>query len=153
MNQNGFTLIETIIYIALFAIIIGGGLATTLQIIEATNAAQNHVILQNEANFIFRKLDWAMTGATGIYPNDPDNNELQVAKDSTSLLFDASDNSNITLNGTGLNSSSIQISNVEFKKFQTTGEPDSITVTFTMTTNQNGKSATEDFSYTKYLRQ
>ena len=161
----GFTLIETIIYIALFTIVIGGGMVAAHQIVEGTNASYNHIILQEEANFLFRKIEWALTGldgsssitapSTGTPNSDTD---LVVNKDSTELTFNLADG-NITLNGSPLNSSNIKVSTTTstpppylFERLITPGKPDGIRMNFTLTTYQNGRPATQNFSFTKYLR-
>lgn len=157
-NKTGFTLIESIIYLALFAIIIGGGMVATYQIIQATDASTNHVILQAEANFLFRKIDWALNGATSITtPAD--------ATPTTNLIVNKNINGSpteltFTLSGTDLalergsaganilNSSSITVDALSFKQDPT----DSITTDFTLTTYSAGKPATQNFSFTRYLR-
>ncbi len=63
-RQSGFTLIETILYIALFAIIMGAVLMATYRMIESTDKAQVKSLVQNEAQFAIRKYNWLLTGAT-----------------------------------------------------------------------------------------
>ena len=150
----GFTLLETLIYLFLFTIVIGGGMIAAYNIIEGTNAAYNHVILQEEANFLFRKISWALTGATAI--STPSATSLSVTKTgSPDLLLDFSDPNIRLTQGLGsavvLNSSSIKVSGVLFAI--ETGALDKVTTSFTLTTVQNGRPATQDFTFTKYLRQ
>lgn len=158
-QQPGFTLIETIIYLALFAMIIGGGMLAAYQIIQDTDATQNHIVLQEEANFLFRKMDWALTGATAATTTA---SSLVVSKPifgtSTQLTFTLT-GGNITLQRNSnpaviLNSSDIPVSMVSFMKNQgTNGAPPSITINFSLTTAQNGQPASQSFSFTKYLNQ
>ncbi len=156
MNQylKGFTLIEAIIYIALFAIIIGGGLAASYQIIQSTDAAQNHVILQQEANFIFRKIEWALTGATAV--NTPNTYTLGVTKGS--LLTFTQNTGSLTLQRASdssviLNSSSVIVNLFSVAKIVGSGgKPDSVKVDFTLTLAQSGMPTTQSFSFIKYLR-
>lgn len=152
--SKGFTLIESIIYLALFVIVIGGGMVATYQVIQATDATNNHVILQGEANFLFRKIDWALNGADSV--NVPSPATLIIQKPSLQLTFSL-DGSNLTLErgSSGsiiLNSSSITVDSVTFERIQETGKPDSINADFTLTTSQVGKPASQSFSSTKYLR-
>lgn len=146
-NNSGFTLIEVIIYIALFAIVVGGGMVATYQIISGTDAGTNHVILQEEANFLLHKIDWAMTGATSF--SSLPSSSLIISKSGSTFKFDLDLNKNIRLNSTILNSSSIVVSNLSFTSPDTNG----VTTTFTLTTAQNGRTTTQNFSTTKYLRQ
>lgn len=163
----GFTLIETLVYIVLFAIVIGGGMTATYQIIQATDANYNHVILQDEANFLFRKIDWALIGIIGITtpPNTIPTNNLVVNKTvnntPATLTFETHDSdSTCPINylclkqssAVPLNSSSLAFSNPLFTRTIVSGKPDSITASFTLTTAQNGRPATQNFSITKYLR-
>lgn len=166
--KNGFTLIETIIYLALFAIIIGGGMVATWHIIEATAAAQNHIMLQEEANFLLRKLNWALTGLpnqTSVAIPSPaipySDTTLRLTKNGVLLTFALTDNILTLQYGSGpvlpLTISSIIISATPsthvFERHIEPGKPDAVTVNFTLTTAQNGRPATQDFSITKYLRQ
>ena len=151
--KKGFTLIEAIVYMALFFIIIGGAMVTTYGIIESVNAGTNHVILQEEANFLLRKVDWAMTGATAVtaVASPP---SLSITKTGLPLLkFDVSGTNFRLTRGAGspviLNSSSISLSNLSFTP---TGGGVGVTTAFTLTTVQNGRNVSENFSTTKYLR-
>ncbi len=158
MNK-GFTLIETIIYIALFAIVIGGGMVATYNIIESTNAGTNHVVLQEEANFLLRKINWALTGATSICSTG---SKLVITKitpvscpTSANLIsFDLNGSNIIITKGTSspviLNSSSITVLALSFA-LTTIGT--GVKTQFTLTTVQNGRKASQIFSTTKYLRQ
>ena len=152
-NKSGFTLIETLIYMVLFAIVIGGGMVATYQIIEATDADHNHVILQEEANFLLRKINWALTGANSfsIISSPP---SLSITKTgSPTIIFNENSNNLQITRGTGspiiLNSSNITVTNLSFLPISGgTG----ITTSFALTTVQNGRPASQTFSTTKYLR-
>ncbi len=152
-SGTGFTLIETLIYMALFAIIIGGGMVAVYQLIQGADASYNHVILQEEANFLLRKIDWALTGATSA---DIVSSNLVTQKpilgSNVQLTFSLSGN-NLTLQrgsagANVLNSSSIVVSGVSFTKNAQGG----FKTDFTLTTFSNGKPASQSFSTTKYLR-
>jgi len=147
-KDSGFTLIEVIIYIGLFSVIIGGGMVATYGIIQSTDNGSNHVILQEEANFLLRKVNWALTGAESFTTGS----SLSIVKDGITLVFDL-DSENMRLTKASvtsiLNSSSISVSNLTFTTVKTNG----ITTSFTLTTAQNGRNITQNFSTTKYLRQ
>jgi Tfp pilus assembly protein PilV len=114
----GFTLIETIIYLVLFIIIIGGGMVATYQVIQGTEASYNHVVLQEEANFLLRKIQWALTGATVVSATS---SSLVASKPNVAqLTFDVT-GGNVRLQRESntpviLNSSTIAVSNVSFVK-------------------------------------
>lgn len=164
MNKNskknkGFTLLESIIYIALFSIVIGGGMVATYQIIESSQASYNHVILQEEANFLFRKIDWALTGSLIATPAVlAQANNLVVTKDidgtSTQLEFILSANTNNLFLKRGLadpnilNSSNLIVNSISFEQ-----NPEKTIITnISLTTFQNGRVASQNFSMTKYIR-
>ena len=64
--MKGFTLIETLIYIALFSTIIFSGLVTAFNLIQGSDVLNKKTVTQEEGNFVIRKIDWALTGATNI---------------------------------------------------------------------------------------
>ena len=171
MNK-GFTLIEVVIYLALFSIIIGGGMVAVYGIIQSTDAGNNQIILQEEANFILRKIDWTLTGAISITtpanPTPTTNLILTKNISGSPTLFTFEINSNdvicpvkylclkrgsamsqLNTNLFQLNSSSISISNLSFKKTPT---GNGIETNFTLTTEQNGRNVSQVFTTTKYLR-
>ena len=71
MTQNrktdaGFTLIETLLYALFLSFIIGGALGATYEIIQNGDRTAANIASAAEANFLLRKLDWALTGASGV---------------------------------------------------------------------------------------
>ena len=147
--------------------VIGGGMTAVYGIIEGADAGNNHVILQEEANFLFRKIDWVLTGAAGIcLPVSGTSASLTITKSipadcmnpANLLMLDFNGNNIRLARGiqpaTILNSSSILVvpdSLLFQRSAPIAGKPDAITATFTLKTMQNGRSATQDFSFTKYL--
>jgi len=162
-KNSGFTLIEVIIYIGLFSIIIGGGMVAAYGIIEGTDAGSNKIVLQEEANFLLRKINWALTGATLV---NVSGTRLESTKEVGGVSKTFSFNlcgDNLTIEeGAGrtcanspiiLNSSSIEVAATTlFIKTTGSGKPDAITTNFTLTTTQNGRNSSQIFSTTKYLR-
>ncbi len=147
---EGFTLIETIIYLALFTIIIGGGMVATYQVIQSTAASTNHVAMEEEANFLLRKISWAMVGGRTLSIAGGGTLLTITTYDGTSLAFSYDTiGQTIKLNSTVLNSSSVKVTALSFTAAGTNG----VTTAFTLTTVQNGKPVTEDFSATQYTHQ
>lgn len=62
-SKGGFTLVETIIYIALFSIMTSFVLAVFYQLIGSYDQNKNRIEVDQEANFLMQKLLWALTGA------------------------------------------------------------------------------------------
>lgn len=64
----GFTLLEVVIYIALFSILLGGAFVTIYQLIMGSNKTYMSTTIQNEGNFIERKLAWSLSGLDSANP-------------------------------------------------------------------------------------
>lgn len=60
--KKGFTLIETIIYIALFSFLITGGIIACYQIISSNDSLNQKTRTEEEGNFVSRKMAWAFSG-------------------------------------------------------------------------------------------
>jgi type II secretory pathway pseudopilin PulG len=152
-NNSGFTLIETLVYIALFTIVIGGGLVGAYGVIEGTDRTSAKTILEQDANFILRKMDWALTGldvinssggSLSVNKKDFSQNPIVFTLVGTDIKIKKAGNTAVILNN-----SRIKISNLLFTKV-TTGGKDGIQATFTATTVNSKLS--ETFSITKYIR-
>lgn len=61
---RGFTLIETILYIALFAMLMSGAVVAAYNLLEGGNRNKTAIGIQEEGTFINRKIHWALTGAS-----------------------------------------------------------------------------------------
>ena len=65
-KSNGFTLIETIVYLALFSIMMGGAIVALFNLFESSGRELTHIMLQEEGNFIIAKINWAISGAQSV---------------------------------------------------------------------------------------
>lgn len=68
--SSGFTLIETLLYIGLLGIILGGFIETAYQIIESSNRIREKVYILEETNFMLRKMSFLLNGAVSIAKPD-----------------------------------------------------------------------------------
>lgn len=84
MKQNGFTLIETIVYIALFSILMTSTLITVYELLSSVEINKTALIIQTEGTFINSKLRWAITGASAV--TSPSTDRLTVTP-ATHILF------------------------------------------------------------------
>jgi len=64
MKNRGFTLIETIIYIALFAILMSGAVVAAYNLFEGSDRNESAILIQEEGTFLNRKINWALAGAS-----------------------------------------------------------------------------------------
>lgn len=156
-SNSGFTLIEVLIYMGLFVLVIGGLLLTTYAVIESSGHLQDKTVVNEEADFIIRKIDWALTNATAI--SCPVAGQLQITKlgllaGQNPLLFTFSSN-NLTLkrgsaSAIQLNSTDVKITSLVFTCVQSlNGKPASADTQLTL----SSISASQSFDNKKYLRQ
>ena len=71
MKNKGFTLLETVIYIAILSFLMGGGVSAAFYIIDSSEKNKFDVNVQVEGRFLLRKIDWALTGAATIIAPAP----------------------------------------------------------------------------------
>ncbi len=145
LNKNsGFTLVETIIYIALFGIIMGGAVVTTYQLMIGSNDIGYRTEIDQEASFLLAKIDWALTGAKATAITVPGPTTLTIT--TPAITFELN-GTNLTLNGETLNSDSVKVEAVGtspvFEKIPLGGQT-LIKTTFTL----DGRT----YRATKYLR-
>jgi hypothetical protein len=62
-TSSGFTMIETLIYLALFTIIMTGLIASAFMVIQNADKTSAKVGAGEEINFVLKKFDWVLTGA------------------------------------------------------------------------------------------
>ncbi len=164
-TNGGFTMIEMIVYLALFGILVGGAIVSVYAMFESQARNQNHAMVTQEGNYILGKIDWAITGATSIDTTQP--NQLLIMRNGipageNPLIFLVT-SGNIymyrnTISGTAqpLNNSNIIITNLVFTHTLGTGDgltPESIKASFTINTKTStGLPYSQDFSLFKYLR-
>lgn len=160
MKTRGFTLMEVLIYLALFSIIIGGAMVAVYHIIDGNASLRAKAILQEEGGFIMAKLDWALSGAISdtiiespavgggsdalIVKKLPGNNiKARADLNNNNIRFDS---------GSGffeLNSERINVPFLEFSQPRL-GE---IKVVFTLSAiSDQGRNFSQTFETTKYLK-
>ncbi len=129
-KNRGFTLLETLIYAGLISVVIGFSLAATYQIIESSEKLNKKILVEDEANFLLRKIEWALTGLETI--NSPLSNAtgsvLSVNKINFSgnpLIFDLNANNLRIKKGLAapvvLNNENVLVSNLIFEHLATDG--------------------------------
>jgi type II secretory pathway pseudopilin PulG len=165
-EEKGFTLIEALVYLGLFALIMSGFLVAVSNIFQTTDRTQTKAMLQEEGDFLLAKINYALTGASNVtLPTTvTPGNSLSLTKAGTTLTFtyDTSNPNNKKLN---LNSSTLNNLNVSVEtggsifSHTCSSTPcssaplESVTASFTLQTKTpNGFTYTEGFQTTKYLR-
>jgi len=158
-TRNGFTLIEVVIYLGIFTILVGGGILAAYNLIESNVRSQTETEVYDEGNFLLSKINWAITGTTAItapVPGTP-GGVLQVTKtDGTSVTLELAGTDMVVAYGNAspitLNNSSVKVSNLSFNN-QVSSTSQSILTGLTVTaTTDDGKSFSQDFTTSKYIR-
>ena len=162
--QRAFTLIETIIYIALFALLIGGAVVAVYGIIEGTGRNQQKAMLQQEGDFISAKINWAMSGVQAV--NAPSvgivDDTLSVTKWDTTAgnpIVISLSGTDVTLSRAGgpaapLNNPDFKVTDLRFTHEYLGGtNPESVRAEFTLTAvTPNGMIVSGSFATTNYIR-
>ena len=164
--KKGFTLIEVIIYLALFGILIGGAVVASFSLFESSGRNSASVMLQEEGSFILAKISATLSGTQTITLPD----ENQSGSTLSVVKWDAGagnpivinvDGDNIVLShlsnpGVPLNNSNVSITNLNFTHTKNLGEgtkPESVTSSFTASARTpNGQVVSKNFSNNDYLR-
>ena len=130
-QKKGFTLIETLIYAILVAFIISGVLISVYQMIQGSATLNTRIVAEEEVNFIFRKIVWALAGAYNI--NSPGAGDtgttLSVDKENFSdnpIVF-ALDSGNLSIKRDDedpviLNNENVAIQNIIFEHLASVGD-------------------------------
>lgn len=156
-KQQGFTLIEVIIYLALFTILMGGTITTAYSVFDSSDRDQARTIAQEEGDFLIAKINWALSGTKNI--NISSSTELFVEKRDAS----GTATTTIYLSGTDfylsrgsnppvlLNNSNVEVSNLVFARSGSI--PERVQATFKVSARTlNGMVVSQNFFTVKYLR-
>ena len=152
----GFTLIEVLMYVGFFTLLVGTLLGIAYQTIASVNQINNKIVLQQEADFILRKINWALVGGAVIAVG-PKPSDITITRFSapTKVIFSQTGNYiyiNSGMGEVGLNSANIAVSNLVFTKIQPPLQPAEIQASFGLA-NVADPSVIQNFQLVKYLRQ
>src|SRR3989344_174072 len=65
-KQSGFTIVETLIYLGLFAIVMTGIIVAAYNMFELSGRTQTKAMLTAEGNFLLGKVNWVMSGVQTV---------------------------------------------------------------------------------------
>ena len=108
-GNRGFTLIETIIYIALSGLIIAGVLVSIYPILTGANQTSNKVITESESVFVLRKIAWAIGLGTTAISVSPTGDVLTISTSAGDIIIEE-DNNMITVDGVPITASRVLMS-------------------------------------------
>lgn len=156
-KQQGFTLVETLLYLGLFGLLMTGIVVSAYSMFELTGRTQSRAMLTSEGNFLLGKVNWAMNGAMSVtIGSSPLSLTITRASSPNTVKFDLS-STNFQLQRdlntpVVLNNSNVKLQNLSFTKSGIFPAPEKVTVAFDLVTNTpDGKSVTQNFSTVKYL--
>lgn len=154
-GAGGFTLIETMVYLAIFAIVIGGVVVAAYLLIESSGTMQTRAILLQEEQFVVGTIERLVGEAASISAPAAGASGSTLSLTTfggTAYSFTLSGTS-IRLDGTDLNNSNVRITALSFSR-TASGGPDGITVDISMEANDpSGTVVSYSASTTKYRRQ
>ncbi len=157
LRHPGFTLLETVLYLALFTLLMGSVVLTVYYLIQENTRIQAKTIVYQEGNFLFRKLDWAFQGATSVqYPvAGTTDSQLRLVKISGPVELQLSSGKVQLKQGAGLfvdlNNDFVTVTNLSFQHVVASGgKPASVVTTFTISDNFGNNNT---FNHTRNLRQ
>ncbi len=156
MKERGFTFIETLVYLTLFSIMIGGIVVTAYSLFESSDRNQTKAMMQEEENYLLGKINWALSGVASISVPAANTSDVTLK----ALKYDGTSNTitqsagNLTFNGAILNNSNVAISNLIFIHAYAGGaNPDSLEAGFTISAKTpNGMTISQIASTTRYIR-
>lgn len=169
MNTRGFTLIETLVYLGLYAILMTGALVAMYSLFESSNRNLVKAMVQEEGSFLTGKIDWVLTGVQTINlpvvpPSPTSGPTLSVTKYDTSIgnpIVIGLSGHDLTISkaggpATALNNSNVSLGNLVFTHTAASGDginPESLSASFTLfSTTSDGLPFSQNFSTIKYLR-
>ena len=151
MTSKGFTLIETILYIALLSLITSGALLATYQLLEGNQKNLIELTIQSEADFLLRKIEWILSGSQSVVlPREGESGpELVVRGEAGPVSFTLS-GADLVMSRDGgqavpLNSQNVSVTDLVFEHLEASdGKPAGIRTVF--------KVGGRVFETLKYLR-
>ncbi len=155
-KNRGVTLIETLIYLALFAIVIIGLMVAGYGLLQNVGRNQTKSMMQEEEAYLIGKINWALSGmqTVTVPAANTSGNTLSLTKyDGTAMSVSRSGN-NLIYNGATLNNTNVTISNLVFiHTFAGGTNPESIEAGFTITAHTPGGAIISQIaSTTRYIR-
>ncbi|MBI4129007.1 MAG: type II secretion system protein [Parcubacteria group bacterium] len=144
----GFTLIETIVYLGILALIMSVAFIVSARIMESERTASRHAEVQEEARFLMGKIMWIMNGAQIITAPPPGATSTALAV----VKFNFPENPIMLESGSGvariavgtnpavpLTSANVRVSSLVFTHIPQTGSrPPGIRVTLSLETTFPG---------------
>ena len=159
MNK-GFTLLEVIVYLALYAIIIAGAVTSAFSMAEGAGRDQSAAMVQEEGAFLIGKIDDALSHARSVQSPTASGNYLAVTlfDDSQESIFLSSTDVRLSRGAAPaqtLNNSNVSVTSLTFTHTLAAGggiQPESVRADLTLQAiGASGRAVTRTFSTIRYL--
>jgi Tfp pilus assembly protein PilE len=156
MRSRGFTIIETLVYLALFALLLGGIVSASFLLMESSGRNQTKAMMQEEKDFLVAKINEAMSGAQSV--STPSANasaaSLAVTKYGGTTAAISLASGRLVYNGANISNTNVTVSNLVFiHAYQGGANPESVEAGFTISAKTpNGATVTQIATTTRYVR-
>jgi type II secretory pathway pseudopilin PulG len=159
--KRGFTLIETLIYLALYTIIIGGALAAVYSMLESDARNETAAMVEEEGDFLIGKIDWVLSDTASVQSPISSGKELSITlADGSAVVFRSIAPALSIQAGSAqeqiLNNTDVSVIGLTFIHSLSTSDgldPESVSASFTLVaTTSDGHVLSRDFSTLEYLR-
>jgi prepilin-type N-terminal cleavage/methylation domain-containing protein len=155
--KKGFTLIEALVYIALFAIIMTGLASAAWLLFETSDRNQTKAMLQEERDFLLGKVGWALnnassatSGGSSLTVTKYDGSTVRVCLSGTDMKYLEGLSGTCVASGAVLNNSNVSITNLAFS---VSGDPVEIETVLTISAKTpNGLAISQVATSTRYIR-
>lgn len=156
--RRGATLIETLLYFGLFAILAGGGLAAAYGVIVTAARSSERATVAAEGDFLSAKIGWMLSDLEAVDVTTPihdASDTLEVKRSGiairleprgTDAMFSRDSGAPEPLNGNG-----VRISDLRFARSDGRDGLDAITASFTLSASSSGPVITQTYVLTSYL--
>jgi hypothetical protein len=141
-SQSGTSIIELVIYIGLLSLMIAGILGAGYQFIESSGDIQSKITVDEEANFLLRKMNWVLNGVSTVHMPAPGAAASTLSVDKAGypdnpIVFDLQSSMVRIAEGSGapvdLNGRAVAVENLSFSFLGGTGgEPSAISAHFSI---------------------
>lgn len=154
--NSGFTLVEILLYLSLFAVVVLGSVAFIHTMLETNIKTKTILAADTEANHVLSIITQSIRdSATVLSPSKGNENSILAIQTFNeqypSIVFGIINNalvvSEIGQSTTTLTSNKIKISNLKFTNIGTINGKDSIKISFTV--NTQGESGRQEYNYEK----
>lgn len=114
-NESGFTLVETIVYMGLFGIVLGGLVLSAYLLMSSAGRSTARACLEADSHFILQKIAFALKRSADIcQPVHDSGNELVLSIDASCDFVVQHSGSNVLWDDRPLNSDDVRVDRLTF---------------------------------------